>query len=113
MDKAYSGVKNNKVMEMGQINIESSFEYADGYLNVILSDRSAYVTFDSGDNTVVIEDSCGSVVDWYRLYQREWLALSGAALESSEQAFAKKYAIEALGEWVVFTADQIKEMQED
>jgi len=93
------------------INIEHEFDYAGGTLKVTLRDNWAYVEFTAktqfGNESVAIEDASGGIADWHDLYGKEWACLSGAALRSAEKKFAENYAINSLGNYVLYAAEEL------
>lgn len=92
------------------IHIETTFDYAGGVIEIELTDNFSMVQFKKNNQIVLIENSSGGIADWSRLYSREWAGLSGAALRGKEQAFAKDYAIEAIGNYILFAADELSNL---
>lgn len=85
------------------INIETEFKHANGTLSVHLTDMTAKVVFLKDDNEeIVIEDSFGEIANWEKLYQRDWVGLTGDNLINAEEDYAIKYAKESFDEWSVW-----------
>jgi len=89
------------------INIKTEFDYAGSIISVELYEARALVCLTKGKQTVTLEDSEGDVADWHHLYQNKWAQLSGYDLGLAEKTYAKEYGIEALGNWVVLTQEEI------
>lgn len=78
------------------IYIDTAIDVPGGTLGVTLTEGTAFVEFLKPEGTsVVIEDCCGDVVDWYDLYQNKWLSLSEAEIKEAEIKYAQDYAKDA------------------
>ena len=93
---------------MSNESIKTDFNYAGGIVEAEISATSAYITFEKDGKTVIIDDSYGDV---FRFDDPNYSLLHGAAKAAFEESEAKKFAIEAIGSWIVFASEQLEAIQ--